>query len=200
MGTRGALGFVADGTEKITYNHNDSYPGGLGTDVLGWLRNQDPDFLRMQVKALQVVDPDSTPTPEQIKKLRRYAVTDVSTGNLEEWYVLLRHTQGDPAAILDAGYLIDGGEFPADSLYCEYAYVVDTDKGVFEAYRGFQREPHTDGRFAGRPLDEAEQARRIRALGSTYTYYPVRLVASWELTELPEPEAFLAAFNGEDDE
>lgn len=40
MGTRGFVGFVIDGQEKIGYNHFDSYPDGLGVDVLSWLRGE----------------------------------------------------------------------------------------------------------------------------------------------------------------
>lgn len=197
MSTRGALGFVADGTEKITYNHSDSYPSGLGINVLTWLRGEHPGYIVRKVQALQVVDGDTKPTPEQIEALRPYANANVSTGSLEEWYVLLRETQGRPAAILDAGYLVDGSDFPLDSLFCEYAYVVDTDAGVFEAYEGFQHEPHTDGRFATRERRSADVAQETSALGNRY--YPARLVASWPLTELPDDAAFLAAFK-EDDE
>ena len=37
MSTRGFIGFVIDGTEKIAYNHYDSYPSALGLNVLHWL-------------------------------------------------------------------------------------------------------------------------------------------------------------------
>lgn len=43
MGTRGTWGFVADGDEKLTYNHFDSYPDGLGVDVLDALREKIAD-------------------------------------------------------------------------------------------------------------------------------------------------------------
>lgn len=45
MGTRGIMGFVVDGQEKLTYNHYDSYPDGLGLDVLRWLRGLNEDTL-----------------------------------------------------------------------------------------------------------------------------------------------------------
>jgi hypothetical protein len=33
MGTRGAFGVFSDGTLKMTYNHYDSYPSGLGVQL-----------------------------------------------------------------------------------------------------------------------------------------------------------------------
>ena len=37
MGTRGAFGFLVDGETKVTYNHWDSYPSGLGQDLVDTL-------------------------------------------------------------------------------------------------------------------------------------------------------------------
>ena len=34
MGTRGAWGLIKDGKEKVTYNHYDSYPDGLGVCII----------------------------------------------------------------------------------------------------------------------------------------------------------------------
>jgi hypothetical protein len=187
MGTRGFLGFVAEDTEKITYNHFDSYPSGLGINVLTWLRAASDSLtaVRERIVALRVVDGESEPTEEDIERLRKYANTRVSNQRLNEWYVLLRETQGDPHAILDAGVIEDGSDFPADSLFAEYGYMVDLDAGAFEAYIGFQQGTHDKGRFAKREGREG--------------YAPVALAASWPLTELPTDEEFLAAL-GEDDE
>lgn len=38
MGTRGAYGFYKDGQNKLTYNHFDSYPEGLGNTVVDFCR------------------------------------------------------------------------------------------------------------------------------------------------------------------
>ena len=40
MGTRGIVGFVSGGQEKLTYNHSDSYPSGLGVAVLEWAKSK----------------------------------------------------------------------------------------------------------------------------------------------------------------
>ena len=34
MGTRRSVGFIANEKNYITYNHFDSYPSGLGSEVL----------------------------------------------------------------------------------------------------------------------------------------------------------------------
>jgi hypothetical protein len=37
MGTRGLLGFIIKGKKNGTYNHYDSYPTGLGNNIIKWL-------------------------------------------------------------------------------------------------------------------------------------------------------------------
>lgn len=190
MGTRGFVGFVVDGQQKIAYNHWDSYPGGLGTDVLDWLRfaAQDVDNLRELVRGLRVVTRDEEPTDEDIERLGRYADLNVD-GESERptWYQLLRGTQGKPAAMLDAGAIEDASGFPADSLFAEYGYLIDLDEGRFEAYQGFQKSSHGKGRFAS-----------MEKLADS-DYYPVALAASWPLAELPSNKDFILAVDPEDD-
>jgi hypothetical protein len=198
MGTRGFVGFVVDKTEKITYNHCDSYPGGLGRDVLDFLRSKQHeltcDVHRNQsgltvdlARKLRVVDPESTPTAEDIERLQPFANTVVSGRRLDEWYVLLRETQGNPRAMLEAGVIEDGSQFPADSLFAEYGYMVDLDAMTFEVYEGFQQAPHSKGRFA-----------EMKPHRESNGYFPVALVQSWPLSDLPSDDAFITALEGDD--
>lgn len=191
MGTRGFITFVADGVEKTSYNQFDSYPSGLGAEMLTWLRAalDARDVLQERVAALWVVDEDSKPTLEEIERLRKFADQRVSTGRLDDWYVLLRETQGNPHLILEAGVIEDASGFPADSLYAEYGYVVDLDTETFEVYEGFQKRPHKKGRFADRERMEY----------SVGNYYPVALAQSWKFTDLPTDEEFLAALEDMDE-
>lgn len=191
MSTRGFVGFVVDGTEKIAYNHSDSYPDGLGADVLGWLRKAHLGGARRQAAELRVVEADSKPSPEGIERLRSYAHLGVGTQQVDDWYVLLRHTQGNPAAMLDAGVIEDASGFPADSLFAEWGYVVDFDAETFEVYQGFQNARHSKGRFANR--SDVDDSRRDG-------YYPVALVASWPLHALPTDKDFIQAVDPSDDE
>lgn len=187
MSTRGFVGFVVDGVEKIAYNHYDSYPGGLGEDVRSWIAGTDHKDARDRASALRVVDGGSEPTDEDIKRLAYYANPNVGEKRSRpDWYQLLRETQGKPGAMLDAGVILDASKFPTDSLFAEWGYVVDFDASTLEAYRGFCRAKHDAGRFANREGREG--------------YHPVRLVASWPLASLPTREAFLSALEDDDSE
>jgi hypothetical protein len=203
MGTRGFIGFVIDGKEKITYNHFDSYPEGLGMEMLTWFRDilkaETPDGpidWKAYVRNLKMVDPKSTPTEVQISELMPWSDTSVSERSLEDWYCLLRKTQGNPGAILAAGYAIDSSDFPSDSLMCEWGYLIDVDTETFEVYEGFQKEPHNRGRFAHRPPVDVE-----RHIGLfSYAYYPVALRAAWSFNAIPTGEEFLGVLTNLEEE
>lgn len=186
MSTRGLWGFVIDGEEKLTYNHWDSYPSGLGSAVLKWLKiaTDSVPALREAARRVRLVDQDAMATEEDVARFRNLADTGVSTGSLTEWYVLLRDLQGDMAAIVNAGVMIDNRAFAADSLFCEWAYVIDLDTERFEVYKGFQHEPHSEGRFAAMPHEQSHRGES--------QYYPVRLVGAWSLTDLPDDATFVA--------
>lgn len=190
MSTRGAICFVIDGTEKITYNHSDSYPDWLGVRFLKWLKDADLEQVAQQVRDLRVVNDDIKPTAEDIDRLAPFTNLGVSSSSTDEWYCLLRETQGDLVAILNAGYIEDGSQFPLDSLFCEWAYCLDLDRAAFEVYKGFQEQPHSEGRFADRP---------VKADSRGKTWYPIKLVAQWNLERLPTEEEFLA-IDKEDEE
>jgi hypothetical protein len=187
MGTRGTWGFVLDDREKLTYNHFDSYPDGLGADLLNWLRDQRLEQLCSRVRALELVDESDKPTPEQQERLVAMGThdSDVSSGQTEEWYSLLRNCQGDPELTLKSGFMIEGAGFPLDSLFCEWAYVIDLDNQRFEVYRGFQTAPHEDGRFATR-FDPAEATSVVGE-----TYYPVRKLVDFSLANLPDTDVMI---------
>ncbi|WP_405747699.1 hypothetical protein [Streptomyces canus] len=183
MSTRGFLGFVANEHETITYVHFDAYPSGLGSDVLKWARTvTDWDTARQQAAALVHVDGSVMPTDEQREALADYAQPGVGGSKDdpgEEWYRLLHGTFGDPGATLAAGHAPHDPDWPGDSLYCEWGYLIDCDAKTFEVYRGFQESPHK-GRFADRETNPRSG------------YQPVRVIASWPLDALPDDDAFLA--------
>lgn len=178
MGTRGLLAFHTEALTTLTYNHYDSYPGGLGLTVLGWLRNVvaegHVDRCAERAATLRHVEGQDACDPEY---LALAAANGVSTGS--DWYAALREDQGHPGAILDRGIVVASTEaWPADSLFCEWGYVIDFEKQVLETYQGFQREPHQEGRFA-------------HLSGEDGTYHPIRLVVADPFAMLPTDEEYL---------
>ena len=75
----------------------------------------------------------------------------------------------------------DDLEFAADSLFCEWAWVLDLDKGTFECYQGSNAEV---------PLTEQDRFFFLRDK-EEHGYYGVRLGKAWELNHLPREKTFL---------
>ena len=193
MGTRGFVGFVIDGVEKISYNQYDSYPAGLGSEVLEWCARGVDEQVVAAVRALRVVDGKLAPTDAEIEKLIAYANLNVSERSLTDWYALLRETQGDLSRILEAGVLVDASDFALDSLFCEWGYLVNVDDGTLEAYKGFQTVPHARGRFAGRVHPSPNS-------GLSAAYQPVALLNAWDLDALPDVGTFVVRLDPDDDD
>jgi len=207
MGTRGAYGVVINEREKISYSQYDSYPQGKGIDNLRWLRGEiesgNMELLRKLAQDCRVVSDAKKPTKEDIEHLAPLTNLSVSEETVEDWYCLTRGAQGDIGALLGYGYMLDSHTFPLDSLFCEWAYIVDLDREVFEAYEGFQKEIPKAGRWAGRPTPEEDRQNyldhlewcadndRKPWLPKVAEYKAVELVGSWPLDALPSDEEFL---------
>ena len=158
MGTRGAIGFIKNGVEKVTYNHFDSYPSGVGIAVAGYCRRTTIKAMNKAFDKLVLVTEEASPTKEQQKQLNKYLSTSVSSGKPEEWYALLRETQGDLVEIVNCGFMIDSKEFLLDSLFCEYAYIINLDTNMLEVYKGSQKDPDKGaGRYVGQKAENGRE-------------------------------------------
>ena len=135
MGTRGAYGFRKDGKLKVTYNHFDSYPDWLGASIAEFIKSTSYDEIVEIYDRLVMVDEMSKPTAEQIEACKGYTNLHVGNANSEDWYCLLRESQGDLSAYKGDDaliYMIDNASFLDDTLFCEYAYIIDLDDGTLE--------------------------------------------------------------------
>ena len=86
----------------------------------------------------------------------------------------------------------------ADSIWCEWAYVIDLDKGTFEVYKGFNKQPlGKEQRF--RYLQDLNLHMDKKDDGTLYHngYYPVRHLVTFKLNNLPTPHEFLKQCIGE---
>lgn len=91
--------------------------------------------------------------------------------------------------------LINKESFAADSLFCEWAYVIDLDKMTFEVYKGFNRQPlpetdrfhYLDVAIKPTDLDYFEDSKT----GEKYHYRAIKMVKMYDLNDLPTVSVFL---------
>lgn len=152
MGTRGAFGVAVNGEEKIGYNQFDSYPEYGGINNLKWLRDEvvakglEDKWRKLAADAL-LVDDTEDPHPDDIVKLARFTDTKVSSQSTDDWYCLTRETHGDIGKMIECGFIYDASDFVTDTLFCEWAYMIDFDKRTFEVYSG-RRDNTGSGRWS----------------------------------------------------
>ena len=169
MGTRGLYGFRKNGIDKLTYNHWDSYPDCLGGHIVEFCKNISIKEMNEIFDKIILVNESKEPTEEQINECMEFYDGSVSTGSVREWYCLLRETQGSLYPYKRGlKYMIDSHEFIKDSLFCEYAYIINLDTNCLEFYVGFQKEPCKSNRYG------VEDDRG---------YYPCKMVAYYALDD-----------------
>jgi len=152
MGTRGAFGFRFEVKDKVTYNHWDSYPSGLGNNIAKFLKEfTSVDELKKIAEGIKLIQKDDKPTTKQKAECKELGLFDpeVSNQSDDDWYCLLRNSQGD-LSIYAKGfkYMIDSHKFLEDSLFCEWAYIINLDTAQLEIYQGFNKDQNARGRYA----------------------------------------------------
>lgn len=117
MGTRGAIGFYKDGNEKVCYNHFDSYPTGLGEDLISWLNGKSVTELNDICDEIKLSD--------DYVKGGGFSVENGFSKLFEDYRTFL-----------------------ANSVFCQYAYIINLDDKVVEFYSGINHNPEAKGRYA----------------------------------------------------
>jgi hypothetical protein len=153
MGTRYMTIVVAQGEYKVAqYGHYSGDLQGAGVDICKFIRAMDIDDFTRSIMALEKADPE--------------VVTCVGAD------ILPMIASGQVTRI--ATYL----NFVADSLHCEYAYVLNLDLELLEVYRGSNTTP----------LNEEERFFDWTSLARSYsdevTYYPVKQIAEVPFEQL----------------
>lgn len=182
MGTRHLIAVQLNGKYRIAqYGQWDGYPSAQGATVLNFLKTEmDRPKFETALRAASFL------TKEDMDAIN----AEIEAKNLKDkwqkvWPHLSRDAGGEILQMVqdaDAGIkLKDEIDFAANSLFCEWGYVIDLDANTLEVFRGFQKEPVPEGdRFANfEPTNKEEKADG---------YYPIRRVASYSLDALPTQE------------
>lgn len=148
MGTRGAYGFRKGEQDKLTYNHFDSYPSGLGLTIMGFIRDNTDENMEAIFDKIQLVNESDVPTPEQAKGCEEWTNQDALNDRGGDWYCVLRAAQGQPEEFNKGlKFMIDNHRFIQDSLFCEHAYIINLDTKMLEYYIGYQNKQN-DNRYS----------------------------------------------------
>lgn len=135
MSLSGAIGFVINNELKVTYNHFDSNPEELGSEVVDFIRDivesNKISELKEKLLNIEMVDKTSIPTPDQISLYSKFSNTNISDGSLKQWRVLIRRTQGIETfrcfMVGNLHHMIDDIGFFHNKDMCLYAYILNFD-------------------------------------------------------------------------
>jgi hypothetical protein len=183
MGTRHLTCVVKDGEFKVAqYGQWDGYLDGQGKTICEFIigRLQTPGGLstfKQRVDQVKQVDDEYVSTLwEKVGVTGGFANMDQGKDFLER-YPNFHRDFG--ARILEYVFLNPNAEvqldtgFAGQSLFCEWCYVIDLDKGVLEIYKGFNKAPCPEGeRFANFECDRGNG------------YNPVKLYHTIPLSEV----------------
>ena len=178
MGTRHLIAIQSNNEYKLAqYGQWDGYPSGVGVELLERLKKYDHKVLKENVNKLRYITKEEV---EQLAELDPSEYEDLLKNNPQ----FSRDTSYD---VIDLLMNVDSWKLPTvrnyiefanDSLFCEWAYVIDFDKGTFEVFEGFNKLPLSQDERFYNATTESE-------------YHPVKHLVSFDLSDLPSEEAFL---------
>lgn len=189
MGTRHLICVVVAGEYKVAqYGQWDGYPSGQGETVCEFIqtsliKNGQLEAFTKAVRKCSFWNPEELDA-EWVRLAGPSINGMVKADQADKFYDVYPELSRDMGAeVLDA-VLNSGGlklknslDFAADSLFCEYVYVLDLDHSVLEIYQGFNQAPLGPlERFAELPKDKKPD-------GTDSDYYPVKRLASYHLAE-----------------
>lgn len=196
MGTRSLTVVVHNSEVKFAqYGQFDGYPESLGATLLHFIsktsnvealksvlpkmRLWNENDQKQELEFLQSIDCENSwmDKGQKLQYQKRYPLRFLEVyGKLKEGKLLellLKFNR------LEEIVTTDSYEFAKDSLYCDWAYIIDFDKNAFEVYKGFNTSGIT------------EQDRFFPLYEQGNDYYPVKIIQSFLLDGLPDEDEFI---------
>ena len=174
MGTRNLTAVYLDGQYKVAqYGQWDGYPSGQGETVLNFMLNEfNVDKFKQALSECRFLSDD------EVTAKWKCGADDSGFGNFQRKYPeLSRDTAAKVLSLIQNGKakeLSNNIDFAVDSLFCEWAYIIDLDREILEVYEGFNKVPLTiEDRF----FDMQETSERKE-------YYPIKMIRSYKFSEL----------------
>ncbi len=196
MGTRNLTVVISNKEVKVAqYAQWDGYPSGQGATIVrfitthlnGYSRNTSA-FVRKLQNTRFISDEEITARWEERGAKDGMADMAASERFQARWMTLSRDCGAD---VLNYIHYRGGDvelsnqfEFAKDSVFCEWAYVLDLDNEILEVYKGFNQEPLT-------PEDRFYFNGEVHERSSDY--YPVKLLCEFRFKDLRSVEDFVKA-------
>jgi len=197
MGTRHLTIVKHNGKTFGQYGQWDGYPEGCGVSVLWFIKERmDEKRLKVGLAAAKFLDTD-----EISARWKKHGADGSGFVNME---VASSFGREFPQLDSDMGSKIldylqesespevnDSLLFAADSLFCEWAWMLDLDNQTLRCFKGWNQKPLEDGQFFADMTPERQGE-----------YWPVREVCSFQfdVAKTMSEADFLAYFKDEEDE
>ena len=192
MGTRNLTMVYFNGEYKIAqYGQWDGHINYTGVEILNFLKKYNIEYFKEKLNNCTLIN------KEKYNSLWREFGVDLEKNSLVEIEKMEQFTVKYPSLSRDTGWAIlekiiesdadnpvllqKDVEFAVDSLFCEYAYVIDLDKNTCEIYTGFNQ----------KRLAESDRFFFLQK-ESDNKYYPIKLLKSYSLAELPTKDELIA--------
>jgi hypothetical protein len=173
------------------YGQWDGYPDGQGSKILSFLKEEyNKEQFQTNINQLTYItdeeskqrwidcgaDPDSTFVNMEVSNRFKTLYPENS-----------RDAGGQILSIVQNANqplkLENSIRFAEDSLFCEWAYVIDLDKNELEVFKGFNKTN----------LSDDERFYFLQENADENGYKPLKLLATFNLEQLPSEEDFLSA-------
>ena len=191
MGTRGLTMVVSKGKTRVAqYGQWDHYPSGQGRTALEFLHNVDFKQFAKKLYRCKFVKRKKQKEINSFLESLGCANGWMTMAQAEQYknqfpYLSRDHGAGILELIMESEdkeiWLYDQTNFAADSLFCEYAYVIDLDKRTFEIYSGFNTSE----------VDPSERFSYLKGKNKENDYGVIRHMKTYSLDNLPTVEDYL---------
>lgn len=138
MGTRHLILVQLENEYKVAqYGQWDGYPTGTGREIVKILKEIDLEKFKSKLLSHTFLVPSEMAFNEDIEKLdyEKFKVEypELSRDSSENILKLIYDTEKELI-------LADNSDFANDSLFCEWAYVLNLDTNKLEIYKGFNKD------------------------------------------------------------
>jgi hypothetical protein len=178
MGTRNLVCVVKDGEFRVAqYGQWDGYPRGQGQTITEFLFKAELDHFKSQIDKVRHLSAEEVQARWKAVGAddTGWVTMDVSQRFKEQNAHLSRDCGADVLEYIhkaDKPEVFMNLDFAGDSLFCEWAYVVNLDTDELEVYKGFNQED----------LDKSERFAFLTKEGEEYR--PVKLFKSIRFNDL----------------